>query len=68
MLKGFQNLVTLHINQAQKEFGGGKGANQAIAASRLAADTTFISKIGKDGNANFILEDFKKQVFIHNIF
>ncbi|MDU5139368.1 ribokinase [Staphylococcus sp.] len=51
---------TLHINQAQKEFGGGKGANQAIAASRLAADTTFISKIGKDGNANFILEDFKK--------
>ena len=24
---------TLHINQAQKEFGGGKGANQAIAAS-----------------------------------
>ena len=46
----------------------GQGANQAIAASRLAADTTFISKIGKDGNANFILEDFKKQVFIHNIF
>ncbi|MBW7479956.1 ribose 5-phosphate isomerase A, partial [Streptococcus pneumoniae] len=51
---------TLHINQAQKEFGGGKGANQAIAASRLATDTTFISKVGKDGNANFILEDFKK--------
>ena len=25
----------------------GQGANQAIAASRLAADTTFISKIGK---------------------
>ena len=48
---------TLHINQAQKEFGGGKGANQAIAASRLAADTTFISKVGKDGNANFIFSN-----------
>ena len=51
---------TLHINQAQREFGGGKGANQAIAAGRLAADTTFISKVGTDGNAQFIIEDFAK--------
>lgn len=51
---------TLHINQAQREFGGGKGANQAIAAGRLAADTTFISKVGTDGNAQIIIEDFAK--------
>lgn len=27
---------------------GGKGSNQAVAAARLGADVTFISKIGKD--------------------
>ena len=68
MLKGFQNPVRHYILIKLKGVWWGQGANQAIAASRLAADTTFISKVGKDGNANFILEDFKKQVFIHNIF
>ena len=68
MLKGFQNPVRHYILIKLKRSLVGQGANQAIAASRLAADTTFISKVGKDGNANFILEDFKKQVFIHNIF
>ena len=67
-VKGFQNLVRRYILIKLKRSLVGQGANQAIATSRLAADTTFISKIGKDGNANFILEDFKKQVFIHNIF
>ncbi|HGN7380819.1 ribokinase [Staphylococcus aureus] len=50
---------TLHVEEAQKAFGGGKGANQAIATARMQADTTFITKIGTDGVVDFILEDFK---------
>lgn len=50
---------TLYVEEAQKAFGGGKGANQAIATARMQADTTFITKIGTDGVADFILEDFK---------
>ncbi|HDA7513520.1 TPA: ribokinase [Staphylococcus aureus] len=50
---------TLHVEEAQKAFGGGKGANQAIATARMQANTTFITKIGTDGVADFILEDFK---------
>ncbi|HDP2370746.1 TPA: ribokinase [Staphylococcus aureus] len=50
---------TLHVEETQKAFGGGKGANQAIATARMQADTTFITKIGTDGVADFILEDFK---------
>ncbi|CUF92585.1 ribokinase [Staphylococcus aureus] len=50
---------TLHVEEAQKAFGGGKGTNQAIATARMQADTTFITKIGTDGVADFILEDFK---------
>lgn len=50
---------TLHVEEAQKAFGGGKGANQAIATARMQADTTFITKIGTDGVGDFILEDFK---------
>lgn len=50
---------TLHVEEAQKAFGGGKGANQAIATARMQADTTFITKIGTDGVADFTLEDFK---------
>ncbi|HDJ4231532.1 TPA: ribokinase [Staphylococcus aureus] len=50
---------TLHVEEAQKAFGGGKGANQTIATARMQADTTFITKIGTDGVADFILEDFK---------
>ncbi|QNY43857.1 ribokinase [Staphylococcus aureus] len=50
---------TLHVEEAQKAFGGGKGANQAIATARMQADTTFITKIGTNGVADFILEDFK---------
>ncbi|HCY9316458.1 TPA: ribokinase [Staphylococcus aureus] len=50
---------TLHVEEVQKAFGGGKGANQAIATARMQADTTFITKIGTDGVVDFILEDFK---------
>ncbi|UXU50181.1 ribokinase [Staphylococcus arlettae] len=50
---------TLHVDNAQKIYGGGKGANQALATARSNAQTTFISKIGSDGDANFMLEDFQ---------
>lgn len=40
--------------------GGGKGANQAIAAIRSGAKTTFISKVGHEGAANFMLDTFKE--------
>ncbi|MQS75904.1 ribokinase [Companilactobacillus halodurans] len=39
--------------------GGGKGANQAIAAVRAGADTSFIAKIGQDRTADFMLDTFK---------
>lgn len=40
--------------------GGGKGANQALAATRLGAQTSFISRVGDDGSADFMLDTFKK--------
>lgn len=52
---------TIHVDNAQKVYGGGKGANQALAAARSGANTTFISKIGDEGDANFMIEDFKKE-------
>lgn len=40
---------------------GGKGANQAIAAARLGADVTFISKIGYDLFGLQALEIYKSE-------
>ena len=34
---------------------GGKGSNQAIAAARLEGNVNFITKIGKDSNAEMAL-------------
>ncbi|MEN8907359.1 MAG: ribokinase, partial [Clostridiales bacterium] len=39
---------------------GGKGANQAIAASRLASDVSFIGCVGNDVNGEFALENLLK--------
>ena len=40
--------------------GGGKGANQAISASRLGSTVKFIGKIGNDEFGTFILGEMEK--------
>jgi len=40
---------------------GGKGANQAVAASRLGGDVAFVGKVGKDSFGNSTLEMLKKE-------
>lgn len=50
---------TMHM-QDRSTAGGGKGANQALAAVRAGAETAFISKIGKDHAADFMMDTFKK--------
>ena len=40
---------------------GGKGSNQSVAAARVGADVTFISKIGKDEFGAIALATWKKE-------
>ncbi|MDO8682820.1 MAG: ribokinase [Armatimonadota bacterium] len=40
---------------------GGKGANQAVAASRLGADVTFVARIGRDVLGDQAVENFKRE-------
>lgn len=41
--------------------GGGKGANQAVAAARLGADVTLIAKVGRDMLGDQAIESFRRE-------
>ena len=47
------------IGDAFHEGGGGKGSNQAVAASRFGADTTFVGRIGADKYGDDALAMYK---------
>jgi len=46
--------------ESKQNAGGGKGANQAIAAARCKAQTSFIGKVGNDANGAMMLELLKE--------
>ena len=48
-------------NAVLQRFGGGKGANQAIAARRLGAEVYMIGRVGTDPNAEDALRTLKQE-------
>ncbi|AVK63306.1 ribokinase [Lactobacillus sp. CBA3606] len=46
--------------------GGGKGANQAIAAARAGAQTTFIGKVGQDAEGQFMVKQLTASGVVTN--
>ena len=49
---------TIHGNKFEMGFGG-KGANQAVAAAKLGADVTMVTKLGEDVFGRETLENYK---------
>ncbi|MCP4883622.1 MAG: ribokinase [Flavobacteriales bacterium] len=47
-------------------FAGGKGANQAVAASRLGAEVSFVARIGDDDFGRQALDGYIKEGIITN--
>lgn len=50
---------TIKMNSFSKA-GGGKGANQAVAAARSEAETSFIGRVGDDSNGKLMLKLLKE--------
>lgn len=55
----YQNIDGSYDERPNSYAPGGKGANQAVAASRAGAKTTIITRIGKDDIGQSILENLR---------
>lgn len=64
----YQNVDGSYDEKPNSYAPGGKGANQAVAASRAGAKTTIITRIGKDDIGQSILENLRfNSVDISNV-
>ncbi|MFC3526364.1 ribokinase [Marinococcus halophilus] len=57
----FPSLGETHVGNKFMMLPGGKGANQAVACSRLGADVTLIGCIGDDDLGSRMLKNLKKE-------
>lgn len=55
----YQKVDGTYDDAPEMKVPGGKGSNQAVAASRAGAKTTIITRIGKDDIGRNILENLK---------
>ncbi len=53
------------VGKSFYQFTGGKGANQAVAASRLGVDVAMIGKLGKDAFGQAHIDSLKKEGIDH---
>ena len=58
----YQKIDGTYEEQTELKVPGGKGANQAVAASRAGAKTTIITRIGNDDIGKYILENLKSNM------